>query len=171
MSHKSFSHLVSSQTIQLAIACVAGGIFVPGEAARENPVYHISYKFWMPPTFVTLFGTIWLPNYEELCNTKLTCKRARPSITIKSQTEQPFAESFSGSRQDILQLLQTWETKSVTKRSFTVLAIKSFMLQKRSKNFLTCLRGQILPGTKTTGNQMLECARNTSALWPLNQQK
>ena len=134
MSHKSFSRLVSSQTIQLAIACVAGGIFLPGEAARENPVCHISYKFWMPPTFVALFGTIWLPNYEELCNTKLTFKQARPSIKIKSQTKQPFAESFSGSRQDVLQLLQTWETKSIIKWSFTVLAIKSFMLQKRSEN-------------------------------------
>ena len=27
------------------------------------------------------------------------------------------------------------------------------MLQKRSKNSLKCLRGQILPETKTTGNQ------------------
>ena len=48
-----------------------------------------------------------LPNHEELCNTKLTCKRGRPSVTIKSRTKQLFVESYSGSRQDILQLLQT----------------------------------------------------------------
>ena len=32
-------------------------------------------------------------------------------------------------------------------------AIKSFILQKRSKNSLKCFRGQILSDTKTTGNQ------------------
>ena len=32
-------------------------------------------------------------------------------------------------------------------------AIKSFILQKRSKNSLKCFRGQILSETKTTGNQ------------------
>ena len=31
--------------------------------------------------------------------------------------------------------------------------IKSFILQKRSKNSLKCFRGQILSDTKTTGNQ------------------
>ena len=146
MSHKSFSRLVSSQTIQLAIACIAGGIFVPAEAARENPACHISHEFWMPPTFVTLFGTIWLPSYEELCNMKLTWKRARPSITIKSQTKQLFAESFSGSRQDILKLLQTWETKSVIKRSFS--RSKKLYASKEVKEFPKM--GQILP---ETGNQ------------------
>ena len=33
---------------------------VRGEAARVNPACRISYEFWMPPTFGTLFGTIWL---------------------------------------------------------------------------------------------------------------
>ena len=31
--------------------------------------------------------------------------------------------------------------------------MKSFILQKRSKNSLKCFRGQILSETKTTGNQ------------------
>ena len=123
-----------------------------GEAARENPASRTSYEFWMPPTFVTLFGTIWLSNHEELCNTKLTCKWVRPSVTIKSRTKQLFVESYPGSRQDILKLLQTWETKSFIKRSFSRNK-KIFMLQKRSKNSLKCFRGQILPETKTTGNQ------------------
>ena len=62
------------------VACVAGGILVPRvlfwwrshhtrqaeklqgifvSGARENPACHISYEFWMPCTFVILFGTIW----------------------------------------------------------------------------------------------------------------
>ena len=32
-------------------------------------------------------------------------------------------------------------------------AVKSFILQKRSKNSLKCFRGQMLSETKTTGNQ------------------
>ena len=105
-----------------------------GEAARKNPACRISYEFWIPPTFVSLFGTIWLPNHEEFCNKKLTCKWARPSVTIKSRTKQLFVESYSGSRQDILQLLQTWETKSFIKRSFS-----------RNKNVLCFKRGQRIP--------------------------
>ena len=107
---------------------------VSGEAARENPACRISYDFWMPPTFVILFGTIWLPNHEEFCNKKLTCKWARPSVTIKSRTKQLFVENYSGSRQDILQLLQTWETKSFITRSFS-----------RNKKFLCFKRGQRIP--------------------------
>ena len=168
MSHKSFIQLVSSQTIQLAIACLAGEIFVPGEAARENPACHISYEFWMPPTFVTLFGTIWLPNYEELWNTKLTCKRARPSITIKSRAKL-FVESFSGSRQNILQLLQTWETKSVIKRSFS--RSKKLYASKQVKEFPKMLQRSNSARDKNHRKSMLECTRNTSALWPLNRPK
>ena len=169
MSHKSFSRLVSSQTIQLAIACIAGGIFVPREAARENPACHISHEFWMPPTFVTLFGTIWLPNYEELCNMKLTWKRARQSITIKSQTKQLFAESFSGSRQDILKLLQTLETKSVIKRSFS--RSKKLYASKEVKEFPKMLPRSNSARDKNNRKSTLECARNTSVLWPPNRQK
>ena len=61
---------------------------VRGEAARVNPACRISYEFWMPPTFVTLFGTIWLTQSWRVVNTKLTCKRARPSVTVKSRTKQ-----------------------------------------------------------------------------------
>ena len=88
-------------------------LFQAPKAARENLACHISYEFWMPPTFVTLFRTkpFWLPSHEELCNTKLTCKRARLSVTVKSRTKQLFIVSYSGSRQGMLQLLQTWETK------------------------------------------------------------
>ena len=55
-----------------------------------------------------------------------------------------------------------------------LVAIKSFLLQKRSKNSLKCFRSQILDlsETKTTGNQCtMECTGNTSASWPLNQQR
>ena len=83
------------------------GTFLAAETRRKNPTCHIPSEFWMPLTFVRLVGTIWLPNQEEWCNTKLTCKRTRPSVTI--------ILSCSGSRQGILRLLQTWETK----RSFS----------------------------------------------------
>ena len=32
------------------------------EAERENPTCHLSYEFWMPPTFDTLVENISLPN-------------------------------------------------------------------------------------------------------------
>ena len=168
MSHKSFIQLVSSQTIQLAIACITREIFVAGEAARENPACHTSYEFWMLPTFVTLFGTIWLPNYEELWNTKLTCKRARLSITIKSWTKQLFVESLWGSRQDILQSLQTWETKSVIKWSFS--RSKKLYASKEVKEFPKMLQRSNCARDKNHRKSMLECARNTP-LWLLNRQK
>ena len=81
----------------------------------------------------------------------MTCKRARPSITIKSRTKQQLVESYSGSRRDILQLPQTWETKSLLNGNLA--AVKNFLLQKRSKNSLKCFRGQILSQTKSRGNQ------------------
>ena len=80
------------------------GIFASSKAVRENPACHISFLWVLnAPTFVTLFGTIWLPSHEELCNTKLTCKRARPNVIVKSQTKQLFIESYSGSRQGMMQ--------------------------------------------------------------------
>ena len=85
---------------------------VSSKAAKVNLPCHISYKFWMPPTFVTLIGTIWLLNQKKWWNTKLTCKCGRPSITVKSWTRQLHVASYSGSRQGILQLLETWETKT-----------------------------------------------------------
>ena len=132
-----------------------------GKATRENPACHISYEFWMLPAFVTLFGTIWLPNLEEWCHTKLTCKRARPSITIKPRTKQQLVESYSGSREDILQLLQTWETKSFIKWSFS--RNKKLFASERSKNSIKCFRGQILSQTKSTGNQ---CWNAQETHWP-----
>ena len=86
------------------------GIFVTGKAARENPACHISYDFWMLPAFVTLVGTLSLPNQEEWCNRKLICKWGRQSITIKSWTKTTTCCKLR-SRQSILKLLQTWETK------------------------------------------------------------
>ena len=82
---------------------------------------------------------------------KLTCKWARPSLTVESQTRQPFVESYLGSRQDMQQLRQLEKLNSSLNDH--LVAIKSFILQKRSKNLLKCFKGQILSGTKTTGNQ------------------
>jgi len=80
----------------VAIACVAGGILVPvvlswrqSLHAKRGKIPSATFlmSFECRPLFVTLVGTIWLPNQEEWCNTKLTCKRARPSVTIKSRTK------------------------------------------------------------------------------------
>ena len=53
-------------------------------------------------------------------------KRAEPSRTIKSGTKKLFVECFSGSRQDILQLLQTWETISRNKSFYVSKEVKEF---------------------------------------------
>ena len=105
----------------------------------------------MPPTFVTLFGTIWLPNNEELCNAKLTYKQARPSVTVKSRTKQLFIESYSGSRQSMLQLHQTWQTKFSIKWPFS--GNKKLYTSKEVKEFPKMLQRSILSDTKTRGNQ------------------
>ena len=96
----------------------------------------------MAPTFVTLFGTIWFPSNEELCNVKLTCKQARPSVTVKSQTKQLFIESCSGSRQSMLQLHQTWQTKFSIKWPFS--GNKKLYTSKEVKEFPKMLQRSIL---------------------------
>ena len=125
-------------------------------------------RVWMPPTFVNLFGTIWLPNHEELCNAKLTCKRDWPSVTIKSRTKQLFVECYLGSRQDILQLLQTWETKSFIKRSLA--ATVKLYASKEVKEFPKMLQRSNSVRDKNHRKSMLECTGNTSTSWPLNRQ-
>ena len=113
------------------LACVAGRILVPAVLSWQSQdgksclLHFLPYEFWMTPTFVCLVKTIWLPNHEEWCNTKLTCKWARPSV----------------------------------KNSLLLATIKSFMLEKRSKNFLNCYRGQILSETTTTENQCWNACR------------
>ena len=120
----------------------------------------------MPPSFVTLFETIWLPNHEELCNTKPTCKRARPSVTIKWRTKQLFIESYSGSRQG---MLQTWETKFSNKRPFG--GNKRLYTPKEVKQFPKTLQRSNSVKDKDHRKSMLECTGNTSASWPLNRQR
>ena len=146
---------------------------VSGEAAGENPANHISYEFWMPPTFVTLFGTIWLPNHEELCNRKLTCKRVRPSVKIKSRTKQLFVESYSGFRQDILQWLQTWETNSFIEQSFN--RNKKLYASKEDEESPKILQRSNSVKDKNHRKSMLKCTGgntgNTSDSWLLNRQR
>ena len=125
-------------------------------------------KFWMPPTFVTLFGTIWLPNHKELCDTKLGDKQARPSVTINSRTKQLFIESYSGSRQSMLQLLQTWETNFSNKRPFS--GNKKLCTSREVKEFPKMLQRSNSVRDKDHRISMLECTGNTSASWPLNRQ-
>ena len=107
--------------------------------------------------------------HEDLCNTKLTWKRARASITVESWTRQLFVESYSGSRQDMLQLLQTWETKFFIKWSFR--GNKKLYTSKEVKEFPKMLQRSNSVRDKNHRKSMLECTGNTSASWPLNQQR
>ena len=66
VAHVAGEILVPSTFLAEELPCEVRGIFASGKATRENPACHISYEF--RPTFVTLFGTIWLPNHKELCN-------------------------------------------------------------------------------------------------------
>ena len=173
------------------LACVAGGILVPGEHLGRRS-HHAKWEGFsraakqqgkMPPAaFLMSFdcrpllspclerfdypswGVVWWGS-----NTKLTCKRARPSVTIKSRTKQLFVESFSGSRQDILQLLQTWETKSFIKRSFS--RNKKLYASKEVKKIPKMLQRSNSVRNKNHRKSMLECTGNTSASWPLNRQR
>ena len=129
-----------------------------GKAAKVNLPCHISYEFWMPPTFVTLIGSVWLLNQKKWWNTKLTCKCGRPSITVKSWTRQLHVASYSGSRQGILQLLQTWETKT-----WSFSHSKKLHASKEVKKFPKLLQSQILSETKYIWNQY---TGNTSAYDP-----
>ena len=106
---------------------------------------------------------------KSYCNTRT--KRARPSVTVESWTKQLFVESYSASRQDMLQLLQTWETKffikwsfSGNKKLFTSKEVKEFPKMCQKSNFRSVR-------DKNRRKSMLECTGNTSASWPLNQQR
>ena len=137
-----------------------------GKAAKVNPPCHISYEFLMPPTFVTLIGTIWLPKQEKWWNMKLTCKCGRPSITIKSWTRQLRVASYSGSRQGILQLLQTWETKTFIKWSFS--HNKKLHTSKEVKEFPKLLQRSNSVRDKIHRKSI---HRKHISLWPLNWQR
>ena len=136
-----------------------------GEAARVNPVCRISYEFWMPPTFVTLFGTIWSPNHEELCNTKLTCKRARPSVTIKSRTKQLSCWKLFRIQAGFCSYSKLEKQNPLLSRN------KKLYASKEVKEFPKMLQRSNSDRYKNHRKSMLECTGNTSASWTLDRQR
>ena len=174
------------------LACVAGGILSLGvlfwqwschTRKGSQEVFSRAAKpsgKILPATFLMSFECcpllspclepFWLLSHEEFCNRKLTCKRARPSITVKSRTKQLFIESYSGSRQGMMQLLQTWGTKfsinghffSGNKKQYTSNEVKEFPKMHQRSNSVR---------DKDNRKSMLECIGNTSASWPLNRQR
>ena len=91
------------------------------------------------------------------------------NITVESRTRQLFVESYPGSRQDMLQLLQTWETKFFIKWSFS--SNEKLYTSKEVKEFPKMLQRSNSVRDKNHRKSMLECTGNTSASWPLNQQR
>ena len=79
----------------------------------------------MPHTFVTLVGTIWSPNQEERCNIYETELQTSQAKRDKPLAENPVTDKTTTCSKlfriqaDILQLLQTEETKTFIKRSFS----------------------------------------------------
>ena len=135
------------------------------EAARVNPACRISYEFWMPPTFVTLFGTIWSPNHEELCNTKLTCKRARPSVTIKSRTKQLSCWKLFRIQAGFCSYSKLEKQNPLLSRN------KKLYASKEVKEFPKMLQRSNSDRDKNHRKSMLECTGNTSASWTLDRQR
>ena len=106
---------------------------------------------------------------KSLCDMKLTCKRARPRIQSSHEQDLLFVESYSGSRQDMLQFLQTWETKFFIK--WMLSGNKKLYTSKEVKEFPKVLHRSNSVRDKNHRKSMLECPGNTSASWPLNQQR
>ena len=109
------------------------------------------------------------PIMKSLCDMKLTCKRARPRIQSSHEQDLLFVESYSGSRQDMLQFLQTWETKFFIK--WMLSGNKKLYTSKEVKEFPKVLHRSNSVRDKNHRKSMLECPGNTSASWPLNQQR
>ena len=137
----------------------ARGTFLADRDGKSRLLHFLLYELCMTPTFVHLVETIWLPNHEEWCNTKLTCKRARPSVTIKSWTQKHVA-SYSGTRQGILLLLQTWETKTFIKQSF-ISHNKKLYASKEVKEFPKLLQRSHSVRDKNHRKSTLECMQET----------
>ena len=225
-------HSGASQFIQklAGVACVAGRILLPGvifwwqshharQAEKLQEIFVSGFAV-MPATFLMSFECRTLlspclepfvPNHEQLCNTKLTCKRAWPRVTVESRTKQLFVESYSqdpGSYSvrswDLLgvtcplsycsvrlnhmlvdslcslkvfkpfnrlihYILQTWEIKFFIKPSFS--GNKKLYTSKEVKEFPKMLQKSNSVRDKNHRKSMLECTGNTSASWPLNQQR
>ena len=109
-------HSGASQFIQklAGVACVAGRILLPAvifwwqshharQAEKLQEIFVSSFAV-RPATFLMSFECRallspclepFVPNHEQLCNTKLTCKRAWPRVTVESRTKQLFVESYS----------------------------------------------------------------------------
>ena len=70
----------------------------------------------MPPTFVTLFGTIWLTQSWRVVQheTDLQTSQAKRNSQVTNKTTIVLKVIQDPGR--ILQLLQTWETKSFIKQ-------------------------------------------------------
>ena len=86
-----------------------------------------------------------------LCNSKLTCKRGRPSVTIKSRQNSYLLKVTQYPGRIFCSYFKLEELNRLLNGHLA--AIKSLMLQKGSKNSLKCFRGQIYSETKTADNQ------------------
>ena len=109
-------HSGASQFIQklAGVACVAGRILLPAvifwwqshharQAEKLQEIFVSSFAV-RPATFLMSFECRallspclepFVPNHEQLCNTKLTCKRAWPRVTVESRRKQLFVESYT----------------------------------------------------------------------------
>ena len=143
------------------LACVAGGILVPGEhlgrrsrhAKWEGFSRAAKQQGKMPPA-------AFLMSFD-----------CRPLLSpcLERFDYPSWGVVWSGSRQDILQLLQTWETKSFIKRSFS--RNKKLYASKEVKKIPKMLQRSNSVRNKNHRKSMLECTGNTSASWPLNRQR
>ena len=136
---------------------------VRGEAARVNPACRISYEFWMPPTFGTLFGTIWLTQSWRVVQheTDLQTSQAKRNNQVTNKTTICWK---------LFRIQAGFCSYSKLEKQSPLLS-RNKKLQKEVKEFPKMLQRSNSDRDKNHRKSMLECTGNTSASWTLDRQR